>query len=388
MSQQFDVADAARYRATSSGGGAGPSSASRDQRAHAEASGHAVARHGVLWWLFLAAGWLTVLVLLTFAVLRVFDHDGSYFLISVNAFTRYLYLPAYAVLAWAAWQRRWLLAAASLAVVLGHVTWLAPDFLRDRRFDVAAANAPASAAAPSAHDKSKTIRIFFANVCADNPDPGAFLEEIPKWNPDLVVFVEFYHHWHNVVSLHPALQPYRYGTGRSIPWVTEVGLFSKLPISKPKQLWTAGRLNLAVDVDVDGVPLRLFALHSPRPIELPMHDYNRFWSTTIPQVLGQPEPAVVVGDFNATQYSQVYQTLTADRFRSAHADRGRGWATTWPNGEDPLPPIRIDQALLSPGVECLDITEGRGLGSDHKPLILDVRLRPTADATQPANAAK
>ena len=64
----------------------------------------------------------------------------------------------------------------------------------------------------------------------------------------------------------------------------------------------------------------------------------------------------------------------ADRLRSAHVDRGRGYAITWPNGMFPLPPIRIDHALLSPEVECLAISEGIGTGSDHRPLVVDLRV--------------
>jgi len=106
-------------------------------------------------------------------------------------------------------------------------------------------------------------------------------------------------------------------------------------------------------------------------------DYAGFWNRTIPLILSEKGPLVVVGDFNATQFSDVYQQLTADRLRSAHQDRGRGYATTWPNGQYWLPSlIRIDQALLSPEIECLSIREGEGRGSDHKPLILDVRIRP------------
>jgi endonuclease/exonuclease/phosphatase (EEP) superfamily protein YafD len=84
----------------------------------------------------------------------------------------------------------------------------------------------------------------------------------------------------------------------------------------------------------------------------------------------------VVGDFNATEHSRVYNALTTERFTSGHEDRGRGWAVTWPNGKYPLPPIRIDQAFMSPDVDCLRIVEGEGRGSDHKPLIIDVQIRP------------
>jgi endonuclease/exonuclease/phosphatase (EEP) superfamily protein YafD len=71
--------------------------------------------------------------------------------------------------------------------------------------------------------------------------------------------------------------------------------------------------------------------------------------------------------------------LTESGLRSAHDDRGRGYATTWPNGQNLCPPIRIDHALVSPEIEVESIREGRGRGSDHKPLILDVHIRRARD---------
>jgi endonuclease/exonuclease/phosphatase (EEP) superfamily protein YafD len=76
----------------------------------------------------------------------------------------------------------------------------------------------------------------------------------------------------------------------------------------------------------------------------------------------------------------VYRQLTADRLRSAHDDRGRGWVSTWPNGQVWLPPVRIDQVFVSPEVECVRIVEGEGRGSDHKPVIVDVRIREPSEA--------
>src|SRR6476620_3570137 len=61
-------------------------------------------------WLFYITAWLTTLVLAVFAGLRLFDHDATHFLVWINAFTRYVYLPAYVCLAWALWRRRWILA--------------------------------------------------------------------------------------------------------------------------------------------------------------------------------------------------------------------------------------------------------------------------------------
>jgi endonuclease/exonuclease/phosphatase (EEP) superfamily protein YafD len=338
-----------------------------------EPGGHPFRRHSALWRSCLVFAWLATVSLAAIAALRIFYHDGTNTLTCINAFTRYVYLPVYACIAWAIWQRRWFLLLAGVAVAVCHLTWMAPEFIRDRRFD-AAGNS--GAAVPS---DLPTIRIFFANVSAYNELTNDFLAEIATVNPDVVVFVEFLPWWRAAARNSTALKPYIYGTPQRQPLGGEIALYSKIPIEIAQQMWVTGRPSLAFDINVGGKPLRIFCLHSPRPIpwplERPEHNYRRYWETMMPTIFAQPDPAVVLGDFNATPHSRVYRTLTEGRWRSAHDDRGRGYAATWPNGQFLAPPIRIDHAFLTPGVECVQISEGMGIGSDHKPLILDVRLR-------------
>jgi len=122
-------------------------------------------------------------------------------------------------------------------------------------------------------------------------------------------------------------------------------------------------------------------------MDTPGNKYVEYWSEMLPVVTSRSGPTIAVGDFNATQHAKVYGAITGSGLRSAHADRGRGWAVTWPNGLMALPPIRIDHAFLSPEVECLKIVEGEGRGSDHKPLILEVRLRESAKNSQKMSQA-
>jgi endonuclease/exonuclease/phosphatase (EEP) superfamily protein YafD len=312
--------------------------------------------------------WLATAALLVAAGLSIFYHDATFVLDWINAFTRYIYLPAYACLAWALWRRRWILAVANLVIVACHVTWLAPDFERDRRFD-----APVNEVFAGANS-SPALRILFANVRASNPDKEAILQEIEAANPDVAVLVEFTSDWYAAFRAAPPMQSYKYHTDKSHARVGSVNVFSKLPLETESQTFINGRTLQTIDVPIGSKTLRIIGLHAPRPMN-PFDDYEHFWHEAIPLLSVEQIPLVIVGDFNATQYSRVYRELTADYFRSAHEDRGRGCATTWPNGRFSLPPIRIDQALLSPQVECLSITEGVGRGSDHKPLILDVRLR-------------
>ncbi len=321
------------------------------------------------------SAWIVSLSLLAVAALRILYHDGTYVLVWFNAFTRYVYLPAYVCLLFAAWQRRWRLALVSSAVVGCHLAWLAPDFVRDGRFDP-----PASSVAVESAGTSPTMRIFFANVREVNEEYPAMLEEITEANPDVIVLLEYGWGWHLTFKTSPVLAPYKYGSGHLQSHIGSVNVFSRLPLKSEMQSWVAGRPMHTIEVELGSQALRLIGLHAPRPMNFPQYNYYECWEEMMPLLLSQPGPLVIVGDFNATQHSSVYQQLTQHRLRSAHQDRGRGYATTWPNGYYLVPPIRIDQVFLSPEVECVSIREGIGHGSDHRPLVVDVRIRQDASA--------
>jgi endonuclease/exonuclease/phosphatase (EEP) superfamily protein YafD len=212
-------------------------------------------------------------------------------------------------------------------------------------------------------------------VRAKNHEHDALLKEIEESQPDVVIVVEFSRHWYTAFKTSPILAPYVYGTAAK-SHQSSVNVFSRIPIASDTRAWVGDRAVETVEIPLGSRTLRVIGLHAVRPEFKRDFDYNDYWSEAIPMLFANKGPLVVIGDFNATEHSLVYQQLTAGRLRSAHDDRGRGWATTWPNGEWLLPPIRIDQAFLSPEVECVRIIEGMGRGSDHKPLILDVRLRP------------
>jgi endonuclease/exonuclease/phosphatase (EEP) superfamily protein YafD len=304
------------------------------------------------------------------AALRVLYHDGTYVLIWLNAFTRYVYLPAYVCLFFAVWQRRWRLALVSTVVVGCHLVWLAPDFLRDRRFDP-----PAAGAVVESANASPILRIFFANVREISEEYPSMLQEIADADPDVIVLVEYGWGWHLTFKTSPVMAPYKYGSGHLQSHIGSVNVFSRLPLKTEVQNWVGGRPMHTIEVQLGSQTLRVIGLHAPRPMNVPQYNYYKYWEEKMPLLVSQPGPVVIVGDFNATQHSRVYQQLIEQRLRSAHQDRGRGYATTWPNGHYLAPPIRIDQALLSPEVECVSIREGIGRGSDHRPLVVDVRIR-------------
>jgi endonuclease/exonuclease/phosphatase (EEP) superfamily protein YafD len=246
---------------------------------------------------------------------------------------------------------------------------MAPDFLRDRRFD-----SPADVTAQAA-EQSPPLRIFFANVLQLNREYDPLIQEITDADPDIVVLAEWGWAWDQAFKKSPLAATYTHGAAVKQPHYGMVNIFSKLPLENELLNYVDGRLVRTVDIRLGSQSLRLIGLHAARPLYPDQRDYLSYWDKLVPLLSIETRPLIVVGDFNATEHSLVYKQLQAPGLRSAHDDRGRGYATTWPNDLIGLSLIRIDQAFLSPAVECLRVVEGRGKGSDHRPIIVDVRLR-------------
>jgi len=86
---------------------------------------------------------------------------------------------------------------------------------------------------------------------------------------------------------------------------------------------------------------------------------------------------LVIGDFNATPYSSVFRDMLR---RSGLADSAMvptekpewpqpTWLSTWPGVGLP-----IDNALISPGMRVVERRLGPNIQSDHRPLVLHLRL--------------
>jgi endonuclease/exonuclease/phosphatase (EEP) superfamily protein YafD len=312
--------------------------------------------------------WGTTLALTAVLVCRAFWFDATHLFIWLNAFTLYVFLPAYACLIWAIAVRRWRLASWSAAIVTAHLFLIVPaNFAPSQTSD--------SITASSA--QAKDLRVFFANVRSRNNEYEALFDEIEKVDPDLVVLVEFSRRWHQVTDNAPIMEkfPYRPKMPYSSP-----GVYSKFPITGEKFSWLPHKLVLSFDLSLEDQFVRVVCVHGPRPLSGPFLDYFSYWQQLLPLLAAQPNPCIMVGDFNATQFSKAIQDLAAAGWHSAHEWTGRGYATTWPNGTILVPPIRIDHAFFRGAIQCLAITEGIGKGSDHRPLVADFRVVSTEPA--------
>jgi endonuclease/exonuclease/phosphatase family metal-dependent hydrolase len=104
-----------------------------------------------------------------------------------------------------------------------------------------------------------------------------------------------------------------------------------------------------------------------------------------PDWTGHPaccDPAILLGDFNATPRYKIYRELSArlrDVQRTPDGDRVRRWSVrTFPSR---MPMLRIDHIFASPSIEVLGVHAPDGAlereASDHLPLVADLHVAST-----------
>lgn len=308
-------------------------------------------------------GWLVWLPLAALALARIFAHDRLEVLVWLNAYTFWIYMPAYAVAVLAALLRRWMLLGAAGLVIASHLFWVLPDYAGAEPITEADRRAP-------------SIRLVSANVKFDNPDLDTLMEELRAEDPDILFIQEYTDDVRAAIEragLAEAM-PHQVGTGDLIPLGTAI--YSKLPLADGEIWYVDGNPMSRATVRVGSRDVRLYNLHPTSPTDrYAISLWNNQWPDILRELEAEEGPLIAAGDFNLTQHHRWYQKLLEGPLHGCYEDRGRGNATTWPNGaQGLLPEIRIDHVVLSPGLTCLAIREGKGTGSDHRPMIADIAV--------------
>jgi endonuclease/exonuclease/phosphatase (EEP) superfamily protein YafD len=166
-------------------------------------------------------------------------------------------------------------------------------------------------------------------------------------------------------------------------------LVSRFPIVENEIITLGEHIQQRVVLDVNSEEVTLYNLHLIMPLDedeskplLLRYDESRR-NAQIRELLGYLENEsgrlLVVGDFNMSEWSPIYSSLRAalnDAYRASTA----GIGATWPGGaseelDNFLPPlVRLDYVFYRGEVQPTTAIVGNSLGSDHLPLIVDLRL--------------
>jgi endonuclease/exonuclease/phosphatase (EEP) superfamily protein YafD len=231
----------------------------------------------------------------------------------------------------------------------------------------------------SAAQGGTPLRVVSVNVLSANPTPEAVLQLVGRADADLVVLVDAKsRRWRPVLDELGALYPYRapssWRAGAPVILLSRHPVVAEEVVRPPR----GRRPYLVAELAVGGQPLVVVAVHpsSPSPTG-PGHSRrrNRELDHIAEVVRNAERPVIVAGDFNTTPWSPHFKDLVAAA-GLRNAARGHGYIATWPTWFWPAL-IPIDHVLLKGTLAATTVRRGLPIGSDHFPIIADLRLLPS-----------
>jgi endonuclease/exonuclease/phosphatase (EEP) superfamily protein YafD len=232
-------------------------------------------------------------------------------------------------------------------------------------------------AAPEGHGSAPacaTLRVLHSNLLSRNRNVGAAQRMIRAERADVLVLQEVSLTWWR--ALEPLLEDYPYRKCEPREDNFGLALASKLPFESCAVRWfgEANPPSIVAELVTAAGPLHLIAIHplspqGPGPMQL-CDEQLRLVADCVASLAGN---VVLVGDLNTTPWAANFsELLAATGLRDSR--RGFGNQATWPTMLWPLM-IPLDHVLVSPRIEVLDRRLGPQIGSDHLPVIVDLRLR-------------
>jgi len=255
------------------------------------------------------------------------------------------------------WLRHPRTAVLAVALALFHALPAAEDALASER--VTECGGPA-------------LTVVTANVRYRNGDHQQFLDWLAAHPADVVVVQELTAAWAADLARQPGY-PYRKFLVREDPY--GIGILSRWPLDAVTQVDLAedGLPSLVGRLDAGGHGLQVLGLHTRWPITPSLaRARDRSLREAARLVASHDLPVVALGDLNLTPYSPVFAEFLRQAGLRDGMD-GHQWRPTWQVGFWPLA-LPVDHVLVSPEV-CVERAEvGPSIGSDHRPVIAQLRL--------------
>lgn len=254
---------------------------------------------------------------------------------------------------------RFVLAGSAVLAIAALVPLLAPVLTRTRT--------------PHIPDDAARLTVVHANLLWSNErDSAAAMSSLLAHDADVLVLHEFTRlHRADLIDLLDRLDldggtRYPHRAERPDRGPHGIGVWSRHPLRDTVFLPSDTRLGLVTCVDIGGQLVRIVAVHPPPPMNRRALRGWRDGLRAIEHVAAQPgPPTMIVGDFNAARWHPPFRRLL-HRWTDAHESLGKPWGGTWPTDRRLVPPfVRIDHALLDPGLQAVDVTDFRVPGSDH-----------------------
>lgn len=212
-------------------------------------------------------------------------------------------------------------------------------------------------------------RLVSINVHTSNRDHAAVARFIARTRPDVLVLLEVDRTW--VAALATATAEYAVRIEEPRDDNFGIALYARAAATPPRVVSLEGFPTIDATVTVAARPWRVLATHPMPPVGAASAELQaRQLAAVAALVRAGPGPTIVIGDLNVTPWSRGFRRLVAaSGLRDSRL--GFGVQATFPAGLGWIG-IPIDHALVSPDLAVVDRWVGPDVGSDHRPLVLDV----------------
>lgn len=223
--------------------------------------------------------------------------------------------------------------------------------------------------------------VVAANLERGRRDPAAQAAALAALDADVLLLTEHAAETRAALAEAGLASTYPHQADDPSDWYFGSLVASRRPLLATDRRDLGGRPGQVVDVDVDGVPVRLVPVHTQAPV----HDRDvATWHDGLEANAGigddAPGPVVLAGDWNATGgHGAFRRTLARHGLVDASAVLGRRWYPTWPVDQPvyrvPMPPfLTLDHVVVSAAVEVVALERLALPGSDHRGLRAHLRL--------------
>ncbi|WP_419810234.1 endonuclease/exonuclease/phosphatase family protein [Bacterioplanoides sp.] len=230
--------------------------------------------------------------------------------------------------------------------------------------------------------ENRVHKILLSNVHSSNNEHQRLINLIQQESPDVLVLLEITDAWLESLQTIQSAYPFKKAIARSDNF--GIAVFSKLPFDRADvRYWgISGFPSLALQYQLAGTKtgvakgegITLLATHPLPPITKDMLQQRDTQLLQAAAEAAQPAgPVIMLGDFNITPWSSAFKQ-SAELAGLSNCRNGFGILPTWPASlTSPLLMIPIDHCLVSNHFQVVNIRTGANIGSDHLPLIIELR---------------
>lgn len=222
---------------------------------------------------------------------------------------------------------------------------------------------------------SDSFTLYTANVLSGGGRPSEIADSILANGADVITLQEVDGGILQGLRDDPRLaEAYPYRSDDLAEWATGRIIWSRWPLTDVTiDNFVVSHL-VSATVESPYGPFRVTSVHTLSPTD---NGKVGPWMAQFDQLSQVPTdtPRIMAGDYNATADHRPFRELLDSGWTDAHEPKGCGYDATWPvDPRVPVPFYRLDHVLVTDDFEVLDVGLGDPAGSDHLPVVAEIRL--------------